>query len=80
MTDPDIRVDLDHMQAVYDATKADARTTPVLSQRAVAHIDKELHMVGQVGRVRLESDEPPSRGGLDQAPTPLQYLLAGAGF
>ncbi len=80
MTDTRVRVDLARMRAVYDATRADATTTPVLSQRAVARIDQDLHMVGRVGRFQLESDEPPSRGGLDQAPAPLQLLLAGAAF
>ncbi len=54
--------------------------TPVLTQRAVAHIDKDMHMVGRVGRFQIESDEPPERGGDDLAPAPLQYLLAGAAF
>jgi MFS family permease len=35
------------------------------------------HMIGRVGRFRLESDEPADRGGTDTAPTPLQYLLFG---
>ena len=80
MTDPKARVDLERMQEVYDATRADTEAAPVLSQRAVARIDRDLHMVGRVGRFRLESDEPPSRGGHDRAPAPLQYLLAGAAF
>ena len=42
--------------------------TPVLTQRAVAHIDKDMHMVGRVGRFQIESDEPPERGGDDLAP------------
>ncbi len=52
----------------------------MLTQRAVARLDRDLHMVGRVGRFQLESDEPPSRGGQDAAPAPLQYLLAGAAF
>ena len=46
--------------------------------RAQASIDRDCHMVGRVGRFRLESDEPVARGGGDTAPTPLQYLLFGA--
>ncbi len=74
------RVDLDRMQDVYEQTRDSVRKVPVLTQRAVARIDKDLHMVGRVGRFQLESDEPPERGGEDRAPAPLQYLLAGAAF
>jgi hypothetical protein len=74
------RVDLGRMQKAYEATRTSARTVPVLTQRAVAHIDKDMHMIGRVGRFQLESDEPPERGGDDLAPAPLQYLLAGAAF
>ena len=80
MSDRTSRVDLAKMQDVYDQTRAGARKVPVLTQRAVARIDKDLHMVGRVGRFELESDEPPERGGEDRAPAPLQYLLAGAAF
>ena len=66
MTESSGRVDLDRMREVYEATCDDTRTTPVLTRRAVARIDRDLHMVGRVGRIRLESDEPPARGGLDQ--------------
>ncbi|MGH7777299.1 MAG: hypothetical protein ACREPI_08995 [Candidatus Dormibacterales bacterium] len=74
------RVDLERMKRAYDAVRSDAGQTPVITQRAVAHIDRDLHMVGRVGRFQVESDEPPSRGGEDRAPAPLQYLLAGAAF
>jgi hypothetical protein len=75
------RVDLERMQAVYEHERTamacatpDQRTRIV---RAQASIDRDCHMVGRVGRFRLESDEPTERGGTDVAPTPLQYLLFG---
>jgi hypothetical protein len=74
------RVDLDRMKRAYDSMRANAQKVPVLTQRAVAHIDKDMHMIGRVGRFRLESDEPPERGGDDLAPEPLQYVLVGAAF
>lgn len=74
------RVDLGRLRRVYERSREDARNNPVLTQRAVARLDRDLHMVGRVGRFQLESDEPPSRGGQDAAPAPLQYLLAGAAF
>lgn len=80
MSDKSARVDLDKMQRAYDSTRDNARKNPVLTQRAVAHIDEDMHRVGRVGRFQLESDEPPERGGDDLAPAPLQYVLAGAAF
>jgi hypothetical protein len=80
LSDKPSRVDLDRMQNAYDASRANTRKIPVLTQRAVAHIDKDMHMIGRVGRFQIESDEPPERGGGDLAPAPLQYLVAGAAF
>lgn len=75
------RVDLERMRAIYERERAglarvaaDQRARIV---RAKASIDRDCHMVGRVGRFRLESDEPAERGGTDTAPTPLQYLLFG---
>ena len=74
------RVDRDRMKRAYDASRENTRKVPVLTQRAVAHIDKDMHMVGRIGRFQVESDEPPERGGDDLAPAPLQYIVAGAAF
>lgn len=74
------RVDLEKMRRAHEASREHAGKTPVLTQRAVARIDRNLHMVGRVGRFRIESDEPPERGGEDLAPAPLQYIVAGAAF
>jgi uncharacterized OsmC-like protein len=68
------------MKRAYDAMRANTEKIPILTQRAVAHIDKDMHMIGRVGRFWLESDEPQERGGDDLAPAPLQYFLAGAAF
>jgi hypothetical protein len=73
------RVDLDLMRAAYqrekDALARSARAERTRVIRAQASIDRNARMVGRVGRFRLESDEPPERGGGGTAPTPLQYLL-----
>jgi hypothetical protein len=73
------RVDLELMQALYERERADlARAAPAERSRVIraqASIDRNAHMVGRVGRFRLESDEPAERGGTGLAPTPLQYLL-----
>jgi len=73
------RVDLELMRAAYErerlalASSAPAERRRVI--RAQASIDRNAHVVGRVGRFRLESDEPAERGGTGLAPTPLQYLL-----
>jgi hypothetical protein len=77
---PGGRVDLEKIRRAYDESREHIRTEPLVTQRAVAHIDKDLHMVGRVGRFTVESDEPPGRGGEDRAPAPLQYVVAGAAF
>jgi hypothetical protein len=75
------RVDLERMGAVYERERA-AMERAAADQRerlvrAHASIDRDCHMVGRVGRFRLESDEPADRGGTGTAPAPLQYLLFG---
>lgn len=80
MTNPEPRVDLERMRQVYEATREQTRSAPTITQRAVARIDRDLHMEGRVGNFKLESDEPPEGGGEGRAPRPLQYLLAGAAF
>jgi hypothetical protein len=76
------RVDLERLRAVYEQERKElARSIPAERMRVIraqASIDRDCHMVGRAGRFRLESDEPPRRGGSDTAPTPLQYLLFGA--
>ncbi len=80
MTNPEPRVDLERMRQAYEATREQTRSAPTITQRAVARIDRDLHMEGRVGNFKLESDEPPEGGGEGRAPRPLQYLLAGAAF
>jgi hypothetical protein len=80
VSDKSTRVDPERMKKAYEETRANVRKVPILTQRAVAHIDKDMHMIGRVGRFQLESDEPPERGGDDLAPAPLQYVVAGAAF
>jgi uncharacterized OsmC-like protein len=73
------RVDLDHMRAAYEREREDLAERVAAERvrviRAQASIDHDTRMVGRVGRFRLESDEPPERGGGGTAPTPLQYLM-----
>lgn len=74
------RIDLGKMRTTYEASRERASKRPVITHRAVASLDRDLHMVGRVGRFELESDEPAELGGEGRAPTALQYLVAGAAF
>ena len=73
------RVELELMRGVYQRERAAlARAAPAERRRVIraqASIDRNTHMVGRVGRFRLESDEPAERGGTGLAPSSLQYLL-----
>jgi hypothetical protein len=73
------RVDLDQMRVAYQREREALARSAVAERRRViraqASLDRNTHMVGRVGRHRLESDEPAERGGTDTAPTPLQYLM-----
>ena len=80
MSSPTPRVDPERMRQAYDRTKSEVEQHPVITQRAVARIERDLHMIGRVGTFQLESDEPREGGGGGTAPRPLQYLLAGAAF
>ena len=72
--------DPDKMRATYEASRRRASKAPMVTHRAVAKIEEDLHMSGRVGRFELESDEPAELGGGGGAPTALQYVVAGAAF
>ena len=57
-------------------TPAQRRTTT----RAVARILDDVHLEGRMGKFVVESDEPVARGGTEQGPSPLQYLMMGTAF
>lgn len=85
MSGPDEgRVDLELMRRLYDQAREALSGMPPqerkVTLRAVAEIHRNFHMMGRVGRFRLESDEHPDRGGEEQGPSPLQYFLAATGF
>jgi hypothetical protein len=73
------RVDLERMRAIYEQERAALARSATAERRRIiraqASIDRNAHIVGRVGRFKLESDEPAERGGSGAAPTPLQYLL-----
>ncbi len=84
MTESDGRVDLDRMREVDEAPRNDTGRTPVLTQAAVARIDRDRHMVGRAGRFRPEADvratfdvsEKCGLGGPPGAFPPVTFALA----
>ncbi len=80
---PESRVDLERMRAEYQkwrestASRAEGGRVTI---RAVANIIKDVHLEGTVRGSRMESDEPPERGGAGLAPAPLSYFVMGAAF
>jgi uncharacterized OsmC-like protein len=67
---------LDAMKKKYIADP----TTSKATLRATATLVKDAMLEGRIGRFHFTCDEPPSRGGEDQAPSPLEYFMIGAAF
>ena len=78
------RVDLAKQRGEIDRMRADlssqARDARRVTTRATARILDDVHLEGRMGRFVVESDEPTARGGTDQGPSPLQYLMVGTAF
>ncbi len=82
-TKPTGRVDLEKTRLAYDNAKARMVAQPGSSRatlRATAKLVKDAFLEGRIGRFHFSCDEPPARGGDDQAPSPLEYFLIGAAF
>ena len=62
----------------YENRKQSGKGSVIL--RATAVLVKDAFLKGRIGRFTFECDEPPSRGGEDKAPSPLEYFLIGAAF
>ena len=75
------RVNLERMRTEYEKVREQTRTgSGKITIRAVARIIEDVHLEGTVRGARLESDEPPERGGTNAAPAPLSYFVIGAAF
>jgi hypothetical protein len=78
------RVNLDKQMAEIvrlrremSAKLPEQRTT---TTRAVARILDDVHLEGRMGKFVVQADEPLARGGTEQGPSPLQYLMMGTAF
>jgi hypothetical protein len=67
---------VDDMRQRYIDNPASRKAT----LRATAQLVKDAYLEGRIGRFTFAADEPPARGGNDQAPSPLEYFLIGSAF
>jgi hypothetical protein len=84
MTARDERVDLQKQRHEIDRLRLDLGARPRderrVTTRATARIVQDVHLEGRMGRFTVEADEPLARGGTEQGPSPLQYLMVGTAF
>jgi hypothetical protein len=78
------RVNLEKQMAEIVRLREEMRAKPPelrrTTTRAVARILEDVHLEGRMGKFVVESDEPLARGGTEQGPSPLQYLMMGTAF
>jgi homoserine kinase len=78
------RVDLRKQMAEIERLRAEMRELPAdrpnVTTRAVARILEDVHLEGRMGKFTVHADEPISRGGTEQGPSPLQFLMVGVAF
>ncbi len=83
MTDSEGRVDLANSKRAYDEARARYIAKPgssTVTLRATARLVQNALLEGRIGRYHFTCDEPPGRGGEDQAASPLEYFLIGTVF
>jgi hypothetical protein len=78
------RVDLTKQRHAIERLRAElsakSREERRVTTRATARILDDVHLEGRMGRFVVEADEPLARGGTEQGPSPLQYLMVGTAF
>ncbi len=83
MTALEGRVDLTNSKRAYDEARARYIAKPASSTvtlRATARLVQNAFLEGRIGKYHFTCDEPPARGGEDQAASPLEYFLIGTAF
>lgn len=76
------RIDLEKLNDAFNQgyEKRQQSGKGSVTLRATAELVKNTLLKGRIGRFHFECDEPPSRGGEDKAPSPLEYFIIGAAF
>ena len=78
------RVNLEKQRREIQRMRAELRELPRdrpnVTTRAVARILDDVHLEGRLGKFTVQCDEPASRGGTEQGPSPLQYFMVGIAF
>ncbi len=84
MADQRGRVDLEKQRGEIERLRVELGALPsgqpTVTTRAVAKIVQDVHLEGRMGKVTVFADEPRSRGGTEQGPSPLQFLMVGVAF
>jgi len=76
-------IDLERSCQVYKCIQRKSALQPGNSKvilRATGILLENLYLEGCVGKLRFEADEPVERGGIDLAPSPLEYFVIDAVF
>src|ERR1700694_877814 len=76
----DLRNQMDEITRLRREMSAKAPDQRRTTTRAVARILEDVHLEGRMGKFVVECDEPLARGGTEQGPSPLQYLMMGTAF
>ncbi len=83
MNDSEGKVDLINSKRAYDEARVryiDKPGSSTVTLRATASLVQNAFLEGRIGHYHFTCDEPPVRGGEDQAASPLEYFLVGAAF
>jgi len=76
----DLRKQMDEIVRLRREMSAKPPEQRRTTTRAVARILDDVHLEGRMGKFVIESDEPLARGGTEQGPSPLQYVMVGTAF
>jgi hypothetical protein len=76
----DLRKQMDEIVRLRRQMSGKAPEQRQTTTRATARILQDVHLEGRMGKFVVESDEPFARGGTENGPSPLQYLMVGTAF
>ena len=82
MDDHNPKLDLEKLEHAFESgyERRKNAVNHSVTLRATAKLIKNTLLEGRIGRFSFQCDEPPDRGGEDQAPSPLEYFIIGSAF